>query len=223
MKGLLLFYLLETNHPSLISDEGVFAWRDPSSDDCVMHIAASRFPVALASLLETKGGQALMNHANKQKQTPLFFAAFHKQVECVRLLMWYGAHFNCDFFALMCPLQVGCYGFGDKNEEVAIAMMSGAPTCEKRIDFVRSHLHGAMGNYRSFLLRCLLKIDSRRRNAQKAIGALVFVLKQRMGKSQKDVFRQILIPMLCYIWERRRYEACWDIPVDQESATIKPK
>lgn len=188
-----------------------------------MHVAASRFPIALARLLETKGGQALMNYTNKQYQIPLFFAAFYKQVECVRLLMWYGAYFGCESFAQMCPLQVGCYGFGDKKEEIAIVMMSGAPTREKRIDFVRSHLHGAVDNYRSFLLRCNLKIDSRLRNAQKAIGALVFVLKRKMGKSQKDVFYQILIPMLRYIWERRRYEACWDIPADQESATIKPK
>lgn len=80
----LLPSLIAMQAKSLLSDPKWMAWRDPDTNDCIMHVVARDSPVMLARLLKTTGGQALKEHVNFRNHTPLYAAVLSGQLESVR-------------------------------------------------------------------------------------------------------------------------------------------
>lgn len=209
--------LLAMQSASLLHDSKWMAWRDPDTDDCIMHVAAEYSPVMLARLLKTGGGKALMDHTNNQSCTPLWRAVYTSQMESVRILMAAGAHANC--LRDRCPLLLALC---TKEFEMGIALLGGRPTLEGRCAFLISHSkEGFLSRYeRRGMNDCINAINLRCACAYQAIGTALFVLQKKLGKDQKDVYRFMVKPLLRQIWEHRRYERIWDIPVEQKSEAI---
>ena len=209
--------LLTMQSTSLLCDPKWMAWRNPETDDCIMHVAAEYSPVMLARLLKTGGGKALMDHTNHQNRTPLWTAVYANQTESVRLLMVAGAHAKC--LGVSCPLK---YAVSTKRFEVGIALLSGRPTLEGRCAFLNSHAKEGFLSYseRNAMNDCMKAINLRCARAYQAIGTALFVLQKKLGKDQKDVYHFLVKPLLRHTWEHRRYEPVWDIPMEQKSEAI---
>lgn len=214
-----LYCLMIKKDPTVISDKKWMAWREEETDNCVMHMAAAFFPDMLSRLLRTNGGRALMDHSNHIGYSPLYFAVGDKKVESIRLLVAAGAHSICN--GLLCPLESAFFVEVDSVDkyELGIALLSSAPTKGERIEFLGNHKkfakkHMGMADY---LNDCLKVINTRCARAYQAIGTALYVLKRKIGR---DVFQNLLKPLLRHLWEQKRYQACWDIPEHQETESI---
>lgn len=158
-----------------------------------------------------------MDHVNYHKVTPLGTAVVATQTESIRLLMVAGAHTSCSRYA--CPLVLA---ISKKGFEASIALLSGRSTLQDRCAFLNSHTKEGLLTFseREFLNDCMKAINLRCARAYQAIGTALFVLQGKLGKDQKDVYHFLVKPLLRHIWEHRRYECIWDIPVEQKSEPI---
>lgn len=212
--------LIEANAPELVNDPKWMEWRSGSLE-CIMHVAARCNPKCLFLLLKTKGGRALMDRIDGFGRSPICRAVENDQKESVRLLIAAGAHSWC-ISARDCPLayavHMSCNGHGKQAVELGVAMFSSRPKRAERQKFLDEHKKFRKQSplWELFFDLCVSTMNVRCARAYQAVGTMLFCLKKRIGKSQKDVFRNILTPMLRHIWEQQRYEECWDIPEHQE-------
>jgi hypothetical protein len=195
--------------PTLHCDDKWLKWRDVYTGDCIVHSAARWSSIVLARLLETSDGMAMLDDKNNMGETPILVAVRYGNIESIRLLVSKGTHKYCniwygevnDFYhgpQHVCPVKSA---IGNRNREVAIALLTSRPNLEERCRFLEQHKHLPLNEY----IGC---INVRCARAYQAIGTALFIFKKRVGK---DVFQFLLKPMLRNQWERHRYDAVWNI------------
>lgn len=216
--------LLEENSPELVTDPKWMAWRSADDDCCIVHVVACDRPELLHCLLKTKGGLALMDHTDRSGKSPVYSAVVDEKKESVRLLIAAGAHSSC-ISANDCPLNyafaMSFIGIGHRKQgiEMGVVLLSSRRTRAERFRFLDDHkkFRNKDAAWKFYFDLCVSTANLRCARAYQAIGTMLYCLKRSIGKNQKDVFHQILTPMLRHIWEHQRYKECWDVPEHQES------